>query len=66
VKGPLSCVGKRAYVGFLTARRMAERTNDDRDTAVQPYRCRFCSLWHLCTKTAPNKKRPVFVDTLDD
>ena len=65
MKGQISCVGKRGYLGFLTARRMAERTNDDRDTAVQPYRCRFCLLWHLGTH-APKMKRPVAVDQVED
>lgn len=56
MKVGVSCTGKRAYRDFLTARRMARRTNDDRDAHVQPYRCRHCQSWHLGTANKMPKK----------
>jgi hypothetical protein len=65
MKGTVSCAGKRSYADFHTARRMAERTNKDRDTATQPYRCSFCHRWHVGSH-APNMKRPVVTDAEDE
>lgn len=58
----VSCDGKRGYSNWLTAARMARRTNDGRGTAVAPYRCHYCSQFHVGT-TKPKQPRPQPADS---
>lgn len=43
------CGGKRQYPDFSTANRMAKTTSRNIDEPMQPYRCMFCSRWHVGT-----------------
>lgn len=42
-----SCQGKRLYGDLPTARKMARRTNSDRDASTAPYHCCTCHGWHV-------------------
>lgn len=54
-----SCAGKRLYGDLPTARKMARRTNNDRDAHCAAYHCCKCHGWHVGnTDRIPKKPKP--------
>lgn len=53
-----ACTGKRPFESYQLARDVARSRNRANDHNRQPYKCRFCRMWHLGTdKVGINRKR---------
>ena len=59
-----SCEGKQAFESAKLAHQVAKR-RDRRGIVGKPYRCAFCSAWHIGTSgpSTANAKRRKFLET---
>lgn len=51
-----SCAGKFNYESFSAANKAARNQRKRRDVASKPYKCKFCSYFHI-GQTLNNTKR---------
>lgn len=52
----LPCAGKLAFETQVQASASANVVYYQHGTSVYPYRCRFCSLWHLSSRDSHKDK----------
>lgn len=54
------CTGKVAYDDWHTAKLMAQRTRRQKETTVEPYKCRHCHKFHVgAARRKPKKMKEI-------